>query len=314
MFEQLADWVPFAIAGFVPPAEIAKPRFEVRAHTAGDLLELALAANRPEVAGVALVNRCIDDLLEVDAAPHCFAPCLSFARADRDVAEGALLGVEQGCRAAGIRLFAPQVDVVELDGQCHLSGTMIGVESAARRLPQGAVRAGDVVIGLGSTGLHSQGHALALRALQEQGFELRDPLPDAGATVAALLLALHKSYRGVLRDLLLEGRIGALAHVDAGGLTGALERVLPEGLGAHVELGAWPLPPLFAAVLRAQQDGFEPLCGRLNMGLGMLLFVAPDSADAIAAHLSAWAEPHWRIGRVETGERRAVYHGVFAFD
>lgn len=302
--EELAS----AGTGFGSPDDEPQ-RFEVSTHAVGALLDLAVLARRPEVAGISLVNRCIDDLLEVGAAPLCFTPCVMVAHGERDLGDSLLLGVEQGCRASGARLLAPRWEFSET-GQRQLAGTLIGVGAQTGLSARNGACAGDVLIGVGSTGLHSQGHAFALRVLLELcNLDLHDVLPACGTTVATALLAIHKSYRGVLRDPLLEGRIHALAHIDTGSLKMSLERLLAADTAAEVALGSWPLPPLFAALRRAASLTDTELLSRCNAGLGMVLSVAPEQVEPVQHHLRMWNEPYWEIGRVARGERRVVCSG-----
>jgi len=279
-----------------PAAVAGRAALVARTVGAGPKLELARRARRLEVIGAGLVNHGVNGILAVGATPLFF---LFHAAGSADEMEGIADGVVRGCRGNHIALVGADGREGAADA---VVGTVVGTVSAGRRLDGGRVREGDVIFGLGATGLHSDGYEVALPLVERLGLGPTDPLPGCGGTVAQVLLALHKSYRGVLLEPLSKGWVGSLAHVARGGLTAALSRAVPPGLRAEVDPSAWEIQPLFAFL--ARESGLEDAAARaaFNMGIGMVAVVPPDRAKEFDHWMGLWHEPCFRIGEVTKGE------------
>ncbi|MCK6460119.1 MAG: AIR synthase-related protein, partial [Planctomycetes bacterium] len=208
-------------------------------------------------------------------------------------------GVVRGCRGNGLPLV--HADAREGAGDAVV-GTVVGAVAAGRRLDGGRVREGDAIFGLGATGLHGDGYEVALPLVERLGLSSADPLPGCGGTAGQVLLAIHKSYRGVLLAPLAKGWVGSLAHVTRGGLEAALGRAVPPGLCAEVVASSWEEPPLYSFLARASGTDAAAMRRTFNMGIGMVAVVPPDRAGEFARWMGLWHEPCFRIGSVARGD------------
>jgi phosphoribosylformylglycinamidine cyclo-ligase len=284
--------------GFLLDPALVAGRAALVARTvgAGRKLDLAREARRPEVIGADLVNYGVNEVLAVGATPLFF---LFHAAGDAAQMEGLADGVVRACRGNHLALVDADAHEEATDA---IVGAVVGAVAAGRRLDGGRVRAGDVIFGLGATGLHSDGYEVALEVLERKGLRLESPMPGCGGTVAQVLLALHKSYRGVLLEPIGKGWTTALAHVARGGLTAALARAVPPGLAAEVDPAAWETQPVYA--LLAKEGGLDAPAMRatFNAGIGMVAVVPADRADEFVRWMGLWHEFSYRIGRVTRGE------------
>ena len=190
-------------------------------------------------------------------------------------------------------------------GEYDLAGFVVGVVERDRVLDGSAVRAGDVLVGIASTGLHTNGYTLTRRIVFDHlGLGPDDPFPTTGRSVADELLETHRSYLHSLLPIVDGGRVHALAHITGGGIPGNLPRVLGPGLGAVVRRDSWEPPPVFRALQEAGAVAQEEMDRVFNMGVGMIAIVPPAQADEVVASLHAVGETAWLIGEIEVG------HGV----
>ncbi|MEN9937056.1 MAG: hypothetical protein RLZZ387_3635 [Chloroflexota bacterium] len=265
---------------------------------------IAGAVGRYDTVGQDLVNHCINDILVQGARPLFFLDYIATAKLEPDQAAAVVAGVAAACRAAGCALLggetAEMPDVYQ-PGAFDLAGTIVGAAPRDRVLPRD-VAAGDAILALPSTGLHTNGYSLARRVLGPLGYDAR-PAELSGQSVGEALLAVHRSYLPEAEALWAAGvPLRALAHITGGGLYDNLPRVLPAGLGAVVRRGSWQAPPIFALLVAqgglAEREAFHAL----NMGLGMLLVVPADAADA-ALRLLPDAS---LVGEVVQGEGAAL--------
>jgi phosphoribosylformylglycinamidine cyclo-ligase len=284
-----------------PAALSGRAALVARTVGAGRKLALARRAGRLEVIGADLVHYGVNEVLAAGATPLLFTLHVGGARLAREQVEALVSGVVRGCR--GNHLALVDADAHEAPGLYAAEapvGTVVGTVPAGRRLDGGRVGEGDIVFGLGANGLHSDGYEVALPLVDR--LDPDDELPGCGGTMARILLALHKSYRGVLLRPLAEGWVRSLAHVTAGGLTAALARAAPPGLGVDADPRAWPLPPAYAFLAREGRLGDAALRATFNVGIGMVAVVSPDRADEFTRWMGLWQELCYRIGRVRRGE------------
>jgi phosphoribosylformylglycinamidine cyclo-ligase len=274
---------------------------------------VAVRAGRHDTVGEDLVNHCVNDILVMGARPLFFLDYFAVGKLDPDVAEQVVAGVARGCRANGCALIGGETaEMPEMyrAGEYDLAGTIVGVVARGAVLDGSRVRAGDVLLGLGSTGLHTNGYTLARKIVFDVlGLGPHDLLEPLGVTVADALLAVHRTYLPALDRPLAERRVSALAHITGGGLTDNIPRVLPGGLDARIELGSWPVPPLFALLQRAGEVPGEDMLRTFNMGIGMVAIVPAGDAVALARDLAAHGETVCTIGRVVPGAGRVTYVG-----
>jgi len=273
----------------------------------GSKLDLARAAGRLREAAADLVRHGANDLLVHGARPLAFLDYVAQARLDPEVVLAVVEGVSGACREVGAALLGGETaempdtyrpEVVDV------AGCMIGWVPADALLDGHAVRPGDVVLGLGSDGLHTNGYTLARRVLERSGLGLDAPLPGgAGERLGEALLAPHRWYGPALGPALEAGTVHALAHVTGGGLAGNLARVLPEGCRARLAPGAWPRPPLFRWLIAAGEIPEDDARTAFNLGIGMAVVCAPDAAPALSRSLLARGERVAEIGAIAAGTR-----------
>jgi phosphoribosylamine--glycine ligase/phosphoribosylaminoimidazole synthetase len=258
---------------------------------------LAELANSWEGVGADIVNHGINDVLVQGARPLFFLDTVAAATLDPTVVSRVVEGMADACRAADCILIggetAEMPDVLA-SGAVDISGTLIGVVDRADLLPKDGIAPGNVLVGLASSGLHTNGYSLARKVLAE--FDLTDPLPgDEAVTMAQALLAVHRSYLRPLEAALNADLVLGLAHITGGGFVDNLPRILPDGCGATIETGAWPRPALFQLLVNTAGLSKAEAYQIFNMGVGM---VAVTTADRVDALQTAIPEQTWVIGEV----------------
>ena len=275
----------------------------------GTKLHLAQAAGRLADAAADLVYHGANDLLVHGARPLAFLDYLAQSRLDPEAVLACVRGLARACREVGAALLGGETAEMPdtyLPGVIDVAGCMLGTVGGSGPLDGARVSPGDRVLGLAGSGLHTNGYSLARRVLAASELALDRPLPGgAGESVGEALLAPHRWYGRALLPLVESGRIRALAHVTGGGIAGNLVRVLPAGVQATVERSAWVWPATFRA-LQALGDVETAEMERVfNLGVGMILVLAPAHKDAALAQLTAAGEHPFRIGAITAGERSA---------
>ncbi len=273
----------------------------------GTKLHLAKSAGRLGDAAADLVYHGANDLLVHGARPLAFLDYLAQAKLDPQDVLAAVRGLARACREVGAALLGGETAEMPdtyLPGVIDVAGCMLGTVAVDVLLDGTRVRTGDQVLGLAGTGLHTNGYSLARRVLASTGLPLSAPLPDGtGESVGDALLAPHRWYGRALLPLAEQGVIRAMAHVTGGGIAGNLVRVLPEGCRAHVSAGEWPRPPLFRWLQSAGDVPEDDARSALNLGIGMVLVVAPSDRDGVTTALLQAGETVWRLGDIRAGER-----------
>ncbi len=273
----------------------------------GTKLHLAKAAGRLADAAADLVHHGANDLLVHGARPLAFLDYLAQARLEPADVLAAVRGLARACREVGAALVGGETAEMPdtyLPGVIDVAGCMLGVAEPGALLDGTRVRPGDVVLGLASDGLHTNGFSLARRILADSGLAPGEPLPGgAGESVGEALLAPHRWYGRAVLPLVTAGRLHALAHVTGGGIAGNLVRVLPEGCRARVDPAAWPRPALQRWLVHAGAVPEADARGAFNLGIGLLAVVAPEEAARVVAALAAARETVWKVGEVVAGER-----------
>jgi phosphoribosylformylglycinamidine cyclo-ligase len=279
----------------------------------GTKLHLALQAGRVDDAAADLVYHGANDLLVHGARPLAFLDYVAQARLAPEVVLAAVRGLARACREVGAVLLGGETAEMPdtyLPGVVDVAGCMVGTVAGEALLDGSRVRAGDRLLGLAGSGLHTNGYSLARRVLAESGLALDAPLPGgAGERLGESLLQPHRWYGRALLPLASAGKVRAMAHVTGGGIAGNLVRVLPEGCRAIVRAGAWPRPALFEWLVRAGSVPEDDARASLNLGVGMLVVVAPGEAEEVAGALRAAGETVWAIGRIEAGARGVEWSG-----
>jgi phosphoribosylformylglycinamidine cyclo-ligase len=252
----------------------------------GTKLRLAIALGSHDTIGVDLVNACVNDIAVTGADPLFFLDYLAVGELRADVVEEIVGGIAAGCAAVGIPLIGGETaEMPDLyrGADFDLAGFVVGVVARADLVDGSRARAGDVLVGIPSSGLHTNGYSLARRILPERTW--RDPMPGNGRTVGEALLAPHRSYldeiRALRRALRDEGAdIAAMAHITGGGWEGNIPRTLPAGLGVEVDTGSWPVPRIFTIIQQAGDVANEEMVRTFNLGIGLTAVVPEAAVDA----------------------------------
>ena len=293
------------------PDDPASPVLVASADGVGTKLKVAQMAGRYDTVGQDLVNHCVNDILVQGARPLFFLDYFAAGRLVPQALLEVVKGLSAACRENGCALLGGET--AEMPGfysgdDFDLAGFIVGLVKRERLLPKD-VKPGNVLIGLPSTGLHTNGFSLARRLFFEEkklGVEAR--LQDLETTVGEALLAVHRSYLRPI-ERLLEGDSGltALAHITGGGIPDNLPRVLPEGVQAVIRSGSWEEPPLFSYIRREGRVPEEDMRRTFNMGVGLLLCVEADKVQAVLASLRAADEAPFVCGELRSGPRCVVY-------
>jgi phosphoribosylformylglycinamidine cyclo-ligase len=276
----------------------------------GTKLKIAFAARRHDTIGIDLVAMSVNDLLTIGAEPLLFLDYFATGKLDVDTATAVVRGVARGCKMAGCSLVGgetAELPGLYAAGEYDLAGFAVGVVERRRIIDGRRVRPGDVIVGLPSAGLHSNGFSLARRVLLDRArLPLGRPAPGLRRALGAELLAPTKIYVPLVRELL--GRVPAdavraMAHVTGGGLPGNLPRVLPTGTRAVIRRGTWRTPPIFALIERLGRVARAEMDRTFNNGIGYVLVVAAAHANRVLAHLRRRRAGAVVIGRIEAGRR-----------
>ncbi len=269
----------------------------------GTKLRIAIDTGNVDTIGIDLVAMCVNDLVCQGAEPLFFLDYFATGKLDVDSAARIVEGIAEGCLQSGCALIGGET--AEMPGMYEagdfdLAGFAVGAMERGADLPAG-VTEGDVLLGLASNGVHSNGYSLVRKIVENSGLGWDDDCPFGEGTLGAALLAPTRLYVTQVLAAIRAGGVHALAHITGGGLTENLPRVLPDGLGAEIDLTAWNLPPVFDWLV--SQAGLEQaeLLKTFNAGIGMVLAVDPAQADDLTASLTAAGETVHRIGHVTAG-------------
>ena len=293
------------------PAGYTEPVLVSSTDGVGTKLKVAFLAGRHDTVGIDLVAMGVNDLLVHGAQPLFFLDYVAVNRVEPAIVEAIVAGVAAGCAQAGCALVGgetAELGDVYAPGEYDLAGFALGVVEARCIVNGAAVVPGHRVLGLASSGLHSNGYSLVRKVLLErQGLRMGDPLPGVGRSVADELLEPTRIYARAVAALLREVDVAAMAHVTGGGVPGNLPRVLPEGCGAALVEGSWPVPPVFRAIQQAGAVDEAEMRRAFNMGLGYLVVVPADQVRRATAILEAAGERVFEVGEIRAGAREVVY-------
>jgi phosphoribosylformylglycinamidine cyclo-ligase len=268
----------------------------------GTKLKVATRAGRYDTVGQDLVNHCVNDIAVGGATPLYFLDYYGVGTLDPEVAEAVVRGFATACKQNETALVGGEIaempDVYG-EGDFDLVGTVVGVVDKADILDGSRVEAGDVLLGLPSTGIHTNGYTLARTVLFDRYTVDDRPEELGGDTVGEALLRVHRSYLGAIQSLTGAGLARAFAHVTGGGLAGNLRRVVPDGHQATVDFDAWRRPPVFDLIQREGDVPEADMRQTFNLGIGLVAVVGADDADRAVERLEANGESPVRIGRIE---------------
>lgn len=281
----------------------------------GTKLKLAIDSGRHATIGIDLVAMCVNDIIVQGAEPLFFLDYFATARLDVDTAETIINGIAEGCRIAGAALLGGET--AEMPDMYHgddydLAGFAVGAVERANVIDGSRIVAGDVLLGLASSGLHSNGYSLVRRILADNPGSLNESL--GGRALGDVLLEPTRIYVKPLLDVIARFQVHGLAHITGGGLTENLPRVLPQGLVAELELDAWTCPPIFAWLAEHGPVVPAELLKTFNCGIGMVMAVPAAAAEPVATALREAGETVTRIGQVAAGTGAPMqYRGALRF-
>ena len=285
------------------PAGLDRPVLVSSADGVGTKIKVAIEAGRHDTIGRDLVNHCVNDILVQGALPLFFLDYVAFGKLEPEIVEAVVAGVAAGCRENGCALIGGET--AEMPGlytppDYDLAGFIVGYVEENRVLGAHRVKPDDVLIGLPSAGLHTNGYSLARKIVADRlQLHLGDPFPGGRASVADVLLAEHRSYLAALKPVL--DQIHAMAHITGGGLPENLDRALPETLDAVIELQSWKVPAVFQVLMEAGQVDAAEMYRTFNMGVGMVVICAPSDAGKVLSAASAAGVEGWQIGSLRRG-------------
>ena len=278
----------------------------------GTKLKVAFLADRHDTVGVDLVNHCVNDLLVQGAKPIFFLDYLATGRLSPDVSAAVIEGIAQGCKRNHCALLGGETAEMPgfyAAGEYDLAGFIVGLVDRPRLIDGRGIRPGDVLIGLPSSGLHTNGYSLARRVVFDTlHLTVESELHELGTTVGEELLRPHRSYLAVVSPLLEAGLVKGLAHITGGGLTENVPRVLPPATSARIDRQAWIVPPIFRLLQQAGEIPDEEMYRTFNMGVGMVVISAREALDSVRTTLADAGEPAVvTMGEVIAGEPGVVY-------
>lgn len=293
-------------------AGLREPVLVSSADGVGTKLKLAFMTGRHDSIGADLVNHCVNDILVQGAVPLFFLDYLATGRLSPDVAEQIVTGVARACRENGCALIGGETAEMPgfyADGEYDIAGFIVGAVDKAKLIDGKTIEPGDVLIGLPSSGLHTNGYSLARKVFFElAGLRADTHVPELGGTVGDVLLATHRSYLAPMKPLLEAGLVKGMAHITGGGITENLPRVFPEGCAAEVSRGAWTVPPVFRYIGDRGGIADDEMLRAFNMGIGLIIVCRESDGDSVMARLRAGGESGAvRIGRIIPGDRNVGY-------
>jgi len=300
-------------AGFfaLDPSKYREPVLVSGTDGVGTKLRVAMLAERHDTIGIDAVAMCVNDILVQGAEPLFFLDYLAVGRLIPEKAAAIVGGVAEGCRRAGCALIGGET--AEMPGfygpeEYDLAGFAVGVVERSRIIDGHGIIPGDKLIGIPSSGLHSNGYSLARKVLLEvAGYSVDTRLDCLGRTVGEEMLEPTRIYVKTMLPLLERFEIKGLAHITGGGLTENLPRILPRGTGLKVQLGTWPVPPVFKLIGEIGEVAEKEMLRTFNMGIGLAAVIPADRAGAVMAYLTERGEKSYLIGEVVAGKREIEY-------
>ncbi len=295
----------------IEPGRYKEPVLVASADGVGTKLKVAFMAGRHDTVGADLVNHCVNDILVQGAEPIFFLDYLATGKLAPAVAESVVSGMARACRDNSCALLGGETAEMPgfyKDGEYDLAGFIVGAVDRTRLINGRAIAVGDVLVGVPSSGLHTNGYSLARRIIFDTlKLDVGSYVPELGLTVGDALLEPHRSYLPFVQPLLEATRIKGMAHITGGGITDNLPRILPHGTAAVIDGSSWTVPPLFTWLRGAGDVPIDDMMRTFNMGIGLIIVVASDQAEPLMSGLAARGGRDARvIGEVVPGEPPAV--------
>ena len=292
-------------------AKYANPVLVSSADGVGTKLKVAFAMGMHHTVGADLVNHCVNDIAVQGATPLFFLDYLAIGQLNDEVAQTVVSGVAEACRANGCALIGgetAQMPGFYSDGEYDLAGFIVGAVDKDKLITGSKIEPGDVLIGFPSTGLHTNGYSLARKLFFEvAGYSPNQYVNDLKDKAGAALMKVHRSYLAVIKKLTAADLVVGMAHITGGGITENLPRILPKSLSAHVELGSWPVLPIFEHLQQLGNVEQEEMLRTFNMGIGLIAVIPADKFRRAKSMLDRAGEKFCMIGRTVKGDRKVLY-------
>ena len=266
----------------------------------GTKLKLAFLTSRHDTIGQCLVNHCVDDILAVGARPLFFLDYFAAGHLDVDVFEKVVSGLTKACRENECALIGGETAEMPdfyASGEYDISGTIVGVAEKSQMMPNRKINKGDLLIGLPSTGLHTNGYSLARKVLLDR-YDVDDHVDDLGMSVGEALLSIHKSYLPVINDVLDEKWLVGISHITGGGIVANTMRILDKSQELTIDWDAWERPAVFSLIQKLGNVPEYDLRQSMNLGIGMILIIKPDGFSHLQTHLATKGEAYIQLGTV----------------
>ena len=292
-------------------AKFKQPVLVSSADGVGTKLKIAFELGIHHTVGADLVNHCVNDIAVQGATPLFFLDYLATGKLDGEVTEKIVTGLADACRANGCALIGgetAQMPGFYADGEYDLAGFIVGVADRDKLITGAGIKTGDVLVGLPSTGLHTNGYSLARKLFFEKaGYKPEQYINALKEKAGAALMKTHKSYLHVIQKLTANDLVAGMAHITGGGITENLPRILPKNISAVVELGSWPVLPVFEHLRELGDVEQDEMLRTFNMGIGLILVIPADKFKRAKGVLERASEKFYVIGRTVKGERKVVY-------
>ena len=301
-----------AFGGFFRPelSGIKSPVFISSADGVGTKLKLAFISGRHNTVGEDLVNHCVNDILVHGARPLFFLDYIATGKLDPETVAEIVEGLARGCRNNGMALLGGETAEMPdfySAGEYDLAGFIVGLVDQEKIVNGANITEGDVIIGLASNGLHTNGYSLARKVIFEVGgMKYSDNVESMGMTIGDALLMTHKSYLKAILPLMNDFKIKGMAHITGGGIAGNFIRILPENVKAVIRKGTWNIKPIFDFIQKTGSIADEDMFEAFNMGIGYIVVISENNVDNVVESLKASGELPYIIGKIEKGEKEIV--------
>jgi phosphoribosylformylglycinamidine cyclo-ligase len=277
----------------------------------GTKLKLAFALDKHDTIGIDVVAMCVNDIVVQGAEPLFFLDYLACDKVVPEKIEAIVKGVADGCLQSGCALIGgetAEMPGMYANGEYDIAGFTVGIVDRPHIIDGKSIQAGDVVLGLPSSGVHSNGFSLVRRLLLEQhGYKLEDNVDELGGRLGDVLIEPTKIYVKTVLAMTEKAQLKGLAHITGGGFIENIPRVLPDGVNVEIEMGSWPILPIFSFMQRLGDISHTDMFTTFNMGIGMVIVVAPEQVAAVQAVAAERGEAIYRIGTVTPGERKVTF-------
>ena len=283
----------------------------------GTKLKLAFMTGKHDTVGVDIVSHCVNDILVQGAKPLFFMDYLAVGKLDPKIVVDVVRGLSNGCRYAGCALIGgetAEMPDMYLDGEYDLAGTIVGIADRKNILDGKAIQSGDVIIGLDSSGLHTNGYSLARKIIFDvAGLDVKDTMPGTDRTVADVLMEPHLSYAKLMQIVMKVVKVKGMAHITGGGITDNLPCILGDGHGAEIDLSTWTPQPVFKFMQETGNVATLEMMRTFNMGQGYLFIVPEEQKDKAVETVEMTGQKARIVGRIIDGESKVNYEGALCY-